>query len=116
MGRRFWWGQRYGTHFVACIEPLDSNWRAIFSCVYELAANSPQDNTLIPISLSTMTPLAHHKESVQTNQCVFSWSSNHLFSTHGDGTVKISRYDTSTLPTPSSSTTSLAATSQQPFL
>jgi THO complex subunit 3 len=51
-----------------------------------------KDNTIIPISRSTLTPTSKHPHSVQTNQCVFDWSGKRLFLTTGDGCVKIVKY------------------------
>ncbi|KAF2452400.1 WD40-repeat-containing domain protein [Lineolata rhizophorae] len=51
-----------------------------------------KDDTLIPISRSTLTPLASHRQPVQTNQTMFSHSGNELFLTTGEGHVKILDY------------------------
>ncbi|KAF2746520.1 WD40 repeat-like protein [Sporormia fimetaria CBS 119925] len=51
-----------------------------------------KDNTLVPISRETWTPIAEHKQEIQTNQCVFDWSGKYLYVTNGDGRFKILRY------------------------
>jgi len=39
-----------------------------------------------------MKPLAEYRQPVQTNQSVFDWAGAHLYTTNGDGCVKIMRY------------------------
>lgn len=51
-----------------------------------------KDDTLIPISRSTLTQISSHRQNVQTNQTIFGWAGKHLFVTNGDGCVKIFRY------------------------
>ncbi|KAH3906028.1 hypothetical protein HBI56_195610 [Parastagonospora nodorum] len=51
-----------------------------------------KDNVLASIDRTALRVLAEHRQPLQTNQCVFDWSGNHLFMTGGDGSVKIVDY------------------------
>lgn len=47
---------------------------------------------LVSIDRAGLRVLAEHAQLLQTNQCVFDWSGDHLYMTGGDGSVKIVRY------------------------
>jgi len=51
-----------------------------------------KDDWLISFSRLAGSEIARHKQLVQTNQVIFSWSGAELFLTGGDGTVKIFDY------------------------
>ncbi|KAI4643155.1 uncharacterized protein J4E79_011316 [Alternaria viburni] len=51
-----------------------------------------KDNLLVTIDRSTLSILSEHQRVLQTNQCVFDWSGNHLYTTAGDGSVRSLRY------------------------
>ncbi len=51
-----------------------------------------KDNVLVAIDRAANRVVAEHRQPLQTNQCVFDWSGNHLFITGGDGCVRILRY------------------------
>lgn len=51
-----------------------------------------KDDTLIPISRDTLSPISTHRQNVQTNQTIFGWAGKHLFVTTGEGCVKILSY------------------------
>ncbi|KAF1911682.1 WD40-repeat-containing domain protein [Ampelomyces quisqualis] len=51
-----------------------------------------KDNVLASIDRTALRVLSEHQQPIQTNQCVFGWSGNHLFMTGGDGSVKIVQY------------------------
>lgn len=51
-----------------------------------------QDNLLVAVDRATLTVAAEHRQPLQTNQCVFDWSGNHLYVTGGDGSARILRY------------------------
>jgi THO complex subunit 3 len=74
-----------------------------------------QDNTLLQFDRTTLRPISTHPQHVQTNQCVFSWSGDTLFLTHGDGCVRLLSYPTfSTSLTLNAHTSSCYALSLSP--
>jgi THO complex subunit 3 len=54
--------------------------------------NPLQDNLLVTIDRAALNIVSEHQQPLQTNQCVFDWSGNHLYVTGGDGSVKLLRY------------------------
>ncbi|KAF2266804.1 WD40 repeat-like protein [Lojkania enalia] len=48
-----------------------------------------KDNILVHVDRTNLRTIGEHHQSVQTNQCVLNWESEHLFLTNGDGCVKI---------------------------
>lgn len=51
-----------------------------------------QDNLLVNVDRAALSIVSEHRQPLQTNQCVFDWSGNHLYSTAGDGSVRLLRY------------------------
>lgn len=51
-----------------------------------------KDNLLCVIDRATATVRTQHQEPLQTNQCVFDWRGECVYTTTGDGFVKILRY------------------------
>ncbi|KAF1939391.1 WD40 repeat-like protein [Clathrospora elynae] len=51
-----------------------------------------KDNVLVTIDRATLSIVSEQPQPLQTNQCVFDWSGNHLYMTGGDGSVKMLRY------------------------
>ena len=51
-----------------------------------------KDNRLVSIDRAAMKVAFEHREPLQTNQCVFDWAGTHLYTTNGDGYIKILRY------------------------
>ncbi|CAE7012742.1 hypothetical protein CFE70_002266 [Pyrenophora teres f. teres 0-1] len=51
-----------------------------------------KDNLLVRIDRAALSVIAEHHQPLQTNQCVFDWSGGHLYSTAGDGSVRVLRY------------------------
>ncbi|KAL1607635.1 hypothetical protein SLS60_002569 [Paraconiothyrium brasiliense] len=51
-----------------------------------------KDNRLCVIDRAGMRVSYEHREPLQTNQCVFDWTGEHLYATNGDGYIKILRY------------------------
>ncbi|KNG48718.1 tho complex subunit 3 [Stemphylium lycopersici] len=51
-----------------------------------------KDNLLVTIDRAALSIVSEHRQPLQTNQCVFDWSGNHLYSTAGDGSVRLLRY------------------------
>lgn len=51
-----------------------------------------KDNVLVTIDRATLSVVAEHRQPLQTNQCVFDWSSRHLYMTGGDGSIKMLAY------------------------
>ncbi|KAF5851613.1 hypothetical protein GGP41_004392 [Bipolaris sorokiniana] len=51
-----------------------------------------KDNLLVNVDRAALSIISEHRQPLQTNQCVFDWSGNHLYSTAGDGSVRLLRY------------------------
>lgn len=51
-----------------------------------------KDNRLVTIDRHQMRVQSEHREPLQTNQCVFDWTGDHLYTTNGEGFIKILRY------------------------
>ncbi|KAJ5027491.1 WD40-repeat-containing domain protein [Bipolaris maydis] len=51
-----------------------------------------KDNLLVNVDRAALSIISEHRQPLQTNQCAFDWSGNHLYSTAGDGSVRLLRY------------------------
>lgn len=79
---------------------------------YGLLIDDQQDDTIIPISRHTLSPLSHHAQTSQINAIAFTNSGTELLLTTGDSVVRILDYpsmDTLTTLTPHTSSITCVA-------
>ncbi|KAF2735196.1 WD40 repeat-like protein [Polyplosphaeria fusca] len=69
-------------------EPFTLAWKPDGSAIVA----GRKDNTLVAIDRAALAPVSEHKQSVQTNECVFDWAGKKQFLTTGDGSVRILDY------------------------